>query len=52
MKLIRGNDRINRLAQRADIAEGVSRIRAEMAEANRTYNIGQWKRETENEEQP
>jgi hypothetical protein len=36
VKLIRGNDRINQLAQRPDIADGVARIRAEMAEADRT----------------
>ena len=37
IRLIRGNDRINQLSQRPDIAEGVARIRAEMAEADRTY---------------
>lgn len=39
VKFIRGNDRINQLAQRPDIAEGVSRIRAEMAEADRACAI-------------
>ena len=39
-KFIRGNDRINQLAQRPDIADGVNRIRAEMAEADRTYAMG------------
>ena len=37
VKLIRGNDRINQLAKRRDIAEGVARIRVEMAGADRTY---------------
>jgi DNA-binding transcriptional regulator YiaG len=40
VKLIRGNDRINRLAQRPDIAAEVTQIRADMAEANRTYAMG------------
>ncbi|MBO0802122.1 MAG: hypothetical protein J2P25_03480 [Nocardiopsaceae bacterium] len=40
VKFIRGNDRINQLTQRPDIAEGVSRIRAEMDEADRTYAMG------------
>lgn len=31
VKFIRGNDRINQLAQRPDIADGVNRVRAEMA---------------------
>jgi len=35
----RGNDRISQLAQRPDIA-GVTRVRAEMAEADRTYAMG------------
>jgi DNA-binding transcriptional regulator YiaG len=39
-KFIRGNDRISRLAQRPDIADGVNRVRAEMAEADRTYAMG------------
>lgn len=30
-------DRLNRLAQRPDITEGVSRIRSEIDEADRTY---------------
>jgi hypothetical protein len=37
VKLIPGNDRVNQLAQRPEVAEGVGRIRAEMAKANRTY---------------
>jgi hypothetical protein len=40
VKFIRGNDRINRLAQRPDIAAEVARIRADMAEADRTYAMG------------
>src|ERR1035438_4413098 len=40
VKFIRGNDRISELAQRADIADGVTRVRAEMAEADRTYAMG------------
>jgi DNA-binding XRE family transcriptional regulator len=40
IKLIRGNDRINRLAARPDIADEVARISASMAEADRTYAMG------------
>jgi DNA-binding transcriptional regulator YiaG len=40
VKFIRGNDRINQLAQRPDITESVARIRAEMAEADRTCAMG------------
>lgn len=40
VKFIRGNDRINQLAQRPDIADGVNRVRVEMAEADRTYAMG------------
>jgi DNA-binding transcriptional regulator YiaG len=40
VKLIRGNDRINRLAQRPDIAAEVTQIRVDMAEADRTYAMG------------
>jgi DNA-binding XRE family transcriptional regulator len=40
VKFIRGNDRINQLAQRPDIADGVNRVRAQMAEADRTYAMG------------
>ncbi|MGD0609529.1 MAG: hypothetical protein ABSA53_38895, partial [Streptosporangiaceae bacterium] len=40
VEFIRGNDRISQLAQRADIADGVTRVRAEMAEADRTYAMG------------
>lgn len=40
VKFIRGNDRINQLAQRPDITDGVTRVRAEMAEADRTYAMG------------
>jgi DNA-binding transcriptional regulator YiaG len=40
VKLTRGNDRVNRLAQRPDIAADVAQIRADMAEADRTYAMG------------
>jgi hypothetical protein len=40
VKFIRGNDRINQLAQRPDIAADVAQVRAEMAEADRTYVMG------------
>ena len=40
VNFIRGNDRISQLAQRPDIADGVTRVRAEMAEADRTYAMG------------
>jgi DNA-binding XRE family transcriptional regulator len=40
VKFIRGNDRINELAQRPDIAAGVAQVRADMAEADRTYAMG------------
>ena len=40
VKFIHGNDRISQLAQRPDIADGVTRVRAEMAEADRTYAMG------------
>jgi transcriptional regulator with XRE-family HTH domain len=40
VNLIRGNDRISQLAQRPDIAAGVAQIRADMAEADRTYPMG------------
>jgi DNA-binding XRE family transcriptional regulator len=40
VKFIRGNDRINQLAQRPDIAAGVAQVRADMAEADRTYAMG------------
>jgi DNA-binding transcriptional regulator YiaG len=40
VKFIRGNDRINQLAQRPDIAAEVAQVRGEMAEANRTYAMG------------
>jgi DNA-binding transcriptional regulator YiaG len=36
----RGNDRISQLAQRPDIADGVARVRADMADADRTYAMG------------
>ncbi len=37
---IRGNERTSPLAQRPDIADGVTRVHAEMAEADRTYAMG------------
>ena len=40
VKFIRGNDRISQLAQRPDIADGVAQVRADMAEADRTYAMG------------
>jgi len=40
VKFIRGNDRINQLAQRPDIADDVAQVRADMAEADRTYAMG------------
>jgi hypothetical protein len=40
VKLIRGNDRIKRLAQRPDITAEVAQVRADMAEADRTYAMG------------
>jgi hypothetical protein len=36
VKFVRGNDRVSRLAARADIAAEVSQVRADMAEADRT----------------
>ena len=40
VKFTRGNDRINQLAQRSDIASDVTQVRADMAEADRTYAMG------------
>ena len=40
VKFMRGNDRINQLAQRPDIAAEVAQVRAGMAEADRTYAMG------------
>ena len=40
VKFIRGNDRINRLAARPDIAAEVAQVRTDMAEADRTYAMG------------
>ena len=37
VKFIHGNDRINQLAQRPDIADEVAQVRADIAEADRTY---------------
>jgi hypothetical protein len=40
IRFIRGNDRISRLAQRPDIAGEVAQVRADMADADRTYAMG------------
>ncbi|HXS64382.1 MAG TPA: XRE family transcriptional regulator [Streptosporangiaceae bacterium] len=40
VNFIRGNDRISQLAQRPDIADEVAQVRADMAEADRTYAMG------------
>ena len=40
VEFIRGNDRISQLAQRPDIAAEVAQVRADMAEADRTYAMG------------
>lgn len=40
VKFIRGNNRISQLAQRPDIAACLARVRAGMAEADRTYAVG------------
>jgi hypothetical protein len=40
VKFIRGNDRISKLAERPDIADRATRVRAEMAEADRAYAMG------------
>src|ERR1035441_6383905 len=40
VKFIRGNDRIRQLAWRPGIAAEVAQVRAEMAEADRTYAMG------------
>ena len=37
VKFIRGNDRINQLAQQPNIAAEVAQVRAGMADADRTY---------------
>jgi DNA-binding transcriptional regulator YiaG len=37
---IRGNDRIKALAERGDLAEGVARTRAAMADADRAHAMG------------
>jgi hypothetical protein len=41
VKFIRGNDRINHLARRTDIADDVAQIRAAMAEAAMAAHPGQ-----------
>jgi DNA-binding transcriptional regulator YiaG len=40
VRFIRGNDRINELAGRPDIAADVAQIRRDMEEADRTYAMG------------
>jgi len=40
VKFIRGNDRINHLARRTDVADDVAQIRAAMAEADKAYAMG------------
>ena len=37
---VRGNDRINRLAERSDLAADVERVRRDMDDADRTYAMG------------
>jgi DNA-binding XRE family transcriptional regulator len=37
---IRGNERIERLAERPDLAEDVAQVRRDMEDANRTYAMG------------
>ena len=37
---IRGNDRIERLAERPDLADDVARVRRDMEDADRTYAMG------------
>jgi DNA-binding transcriptional regulator YiaG len=40
VRFIRGNDRVNQLAQRPDLAADVAQIRRDMADADRTYAMG------------
>jgi DNA-binding XRE family transcriptional regulator len=40
VRFIRGNDRINQLAERPDLAPGVKRVREEMEAADRAYAMG------------
>jgi DNA-binding transcriptional regulator YiaG len=40
VKFIRGNDRINRLAERPDLAPGINQVREEMEAADRAYAMG------------
>jgi DNA-binding transcriptional regulator YiaG len=37
---IRGNERVERLAERPDLAEGVAQVRRDMEDADRTYAMG------------
>jgi DNA-binding transcriptional regulator YiaG len=40
LTFIRGNERIERLAERPDLAEDVARVRRDMEDADRTYAMG------------
>ena len=40
MRFVRGNDRINQLSERPDLAPGVKRVREEMEAADRAYAMG------------
>jgi DNA-binding XRE family transcriptional regulator len=40
VRFIRGNDRINRLAERPDLAPGINQVREEMEAADRAYAMG------------
>jgi DNA-binding transcriptional regulator YiaG len=40
VRFIRGNDRINQLSERPDLAPGVKRAREEMEAADRAYAMG------------
>jgi DNA-binding XRE family transcriptional regulator len=40
VKFIRGNDRINQLSERPDLAPGIKRTRDEMEAADRAYAMG------------
>jgi DNA-binding XRE family transcriptional regulator len=40
VKFIRGNDRINRLSERPDLAPGVKQVREAMETADRVYAMG------------
>jgi DNA-binding transcriptional regulator YiaG len=40
VKFIRGNDRINSLSERPDLAPGIKQVREEMEAADRAYAMG------------